>query len=122
MPPRPSVTSYAGASSLRVLTSPGSPGGLSSFGPASKSFSGRVRGMGAKVRVDSRSGRLYLDLHVKGRRKRVFSDLPATPRNVEILTAKAETIEREVFLGTLDLERHFAKVLTRPVSVREVYE
>ena len=78
--------------------------------------------MGAKVRLDHRSGRLYLDLHVKGRRKRVFSELPATPRNVEILTAKAQTIEREVFLGTLDLERHFPKVRTRPVSVRELYE
>jgi integrase len=63
--------------------------------------------MGARVRVDPRTKRLYLDLHVGGRRKRVFSELPATPRNIKIMQAKAETIEREAFLGTLDLARHF---------------
>jgi integrase len=78
--------------------------------------------MGARVRVDKRTNRLYLDLHLKGRRKRIFSELPATPRNVSILEAKAEAIEREVFLGTFDLERHFPRVRTRPVTVRELYE
>jgi len=78
--------------------------------------------MGVKVRIDQRTNRLYLDLHLKGRRKRVFSELPATPRNVEILKAKAETIEREVFLGTFDPARHFPRVRTCPVTVRELYE
>ncbi len=41
---------------------------------------------------------------------------------MKILEAKAETIEREVFLGTLDLERHFPRQRTRPVTVREIYE
>jgi hypothetical protein len=78
--------------------------------------------VGAKVRLDPRTNRLYLDLHVRRRRKRVFTELPGTAKNVEILTAKAETIEREVFLGTFDLERHFPKARTRPVTVRELYE
>lgn len=78
--------------------------------------------MGARVRVDKRTNRLYLDLHVRGRRKRIFSELPATPKNTEILQAKAETIEREVFLGTFDLERHFPRARTRPVAIRELYE
>jgi integrase len=78
--------------------------------------------MGARVRVDKRTNRLYLDLHVRGRRKRLFSELPATRKNVEILQAKAETIEREVFLGTFDPERHFPRARTRPVAVRELYE
>ena len=78
--------------------------------------------MGAKVRVDPRTNRLLLDVHLRGRRTRVFSELPATPRNLKILEAKAETIEREAFLGTLDLDRHFPRVRTRPVTVRELYE
>jgi integrase len=77
--------------------------------------------MGAKVRVDPRTNRLYLDLHIRGRRKRVFSELPATPMNVRVLKAKVETIEREVFLGTFDFERHFPRSRTRPVTVRELY-
>ena len=44
--------------------------------------------MGARVRVDQRTDRLFLDLHVKGRRKRIFTELPATPKNTEILKAK----------------------------------
>ncbi|MBI2205446.1 MAG: DUF3596 domain-containing protein [Candidatus Rokubacteria bacterium] len=59
---------------------------------------------------------------VRGRRTRVFSELPATPRNLKILEAKAETLEREAFLGTLDLDRHFPRRRTRPVTVRGVYE
>lgn len=78
--------------------------------------------MGARVRVDKRTNRLYLDLHVRGRRKRIFSELPATQKNTEILQAKAETIEREVFLGTFDPERHFPRARTRPVAIRELYE
>lgn len=78
--------------------------------------------MGAKARIDPRTNRLYLDLHVRGRRKRVFSELPATAKNVKILEAKAEAIEREIFLGTFDLERHFPQTRTRPVTVRELYE
>ena len=78
--------------------------------------------MGAKVRVDRRNNRLFLDIHVRGRRTRVFAELPATARNLKILEAKAETIEREAFLGTLDLDRHFPRRRTRPVTVREVYE
>lgn len=78
--------------------------------------------MGAKVRVDPRTNRLFLDLHLRGRRKRVFSELPATPRNLKILEAKAETIEREAFLGILDLDRHFPRARTRPVTVRDLYD
>src|SRR5216684_2700707 len=78
--------------------------------------------VGAHVRADPRSSRLYLDLHVKGRRRRVFTELADTGRNRQILEAKSEAIEREVFLGTFDLERHFPHARTRPVAVRELYE
>jgi integrase len=78
--------------------------------------------MGARVRVDERTNRLYLDLHIGGRRKRVFSELPATPKNVEIMQAKAETIEREVFLGTFDVERHFPKAGPKPPTFAELWE
>lgn len=77
--------------------------------------------MGARVRVDSRTQRLYLDLHVQGRRRRVFSELPDTPRNRKILDAKAEEIERELFLGTFVLEKHFPQTRTHPVTFRELY-
>ena len=65
--------------------------------------------MGATVRVDPRNGRLYLDIHVRGRRRRVFSELPDTPKNRDILQAKAEQIEREIFLGTFDPAHHFPR-------------
>lgn len=79
--------------------------------------------MGARVRVDKRTNRLYLDLHVRGRRKRIFSELPATSRNTKILQAKAETIEREVFLGTFDPAKHFASEERKQrVTVERVYE
>jgi integrase len=79
--------------------------------------------MGARVRVDRRTNRLYLDLHVRGRRKRIFSELLATPKNTEILTAKAETIEREVFLGTFDPAKHFASEERKQrVTIERVYE
>jgi integrase len=79
--------------------------------------------MGARVRVDRRTNRLYLDLHVRGRRRRIFSELPATPRNTKILEAKAETIEREVFLGTFDPAKHFASEERKQrVTVERVYE
>ncbi len=79
--------------------------------------------MGARVRVDKRTNRLYLDLHVRGRRKRIFSELPATPKNTEILQAKAETIEREVFLGIFDPAKHFAsEERKRRVTVERIYE
>jgi integrase len=78
--------------------------------------------VGARVRVDRRTNRLYLDLHVRGRRRRVFSELAATRKNAEILTAKAEAIERELFLGTFDVERHFPRARTRPITVQQIYE
>lgn len=78
--------------------------------------------MGARVRVDRRSGRLYLDLHRDGRRKRVFSELPATPRNIAIMQAKAETIEREAFLGTLDLARHFPRKAAKTPTFADLWE
>jgi integrase len=78
--------------------------------------------VGARVRVDPRNKRLYLDLHIRGERKKVKSRLPDTPKNREILEAKAETIEREVFLGTFDIERHFPTKKTKPVTFKELYE
>ena len=79
--------------------------------------------MPAKVRTDPRTNRLYLDLHVRGRRKRVFSELPATAKNIEILTAKAETIEREIFLGIFDLARHFPREDRKTrVTFQKLYE
>ncbi len=78
--------------------------------------------MGARVRVEPKTHRLYLDLHIEGQRRKITSHLPDTPRNRQILDAKAETIEREVFLGTFDLERHFPTRKTKPVTFRELYE
>ncbi len=79
--------------------------------------------MGARVRVDKRTNRLYLDLHVKGRRKRIFSELPATSKNAEILQAKAETIEREVFLGIFDPAKHFAsEERKKRVTFERIYD
>src|SRR5438445_13499346 len=78
--------------------------------------------MSARVRVEPKTRRLYLDLHIDGQRKKVTSHLPDTPRNRQILEAKAETIERELFLGTFDLERHFPTRKTKPVTLKELYE
>ncbi len=78
--------------------------------------------MGAKVRVDRRTNRLFLDLHIEGRRKRVFSELPATPKNIEILQAKAEAIDREAFLGTFDSERHFPEKTAAKPTFNELWE
>ncbi|MGH7309448.1 MAG: Arm DNA-binding domain-containing protein [Candidatus Rokuibacteriota bacterium] len=78
--------------------------------------------MGARVRVDRRTNRLFLDLHIGGRRKRVFSELPATPKNIEILQAKAEAIDREAFLGTLDLARHFPERAPKRPTVADLWE
>jgi len=78
--------------------------------------------MSARVRVEPKTNRLYLDLHIDGQRKKVTSHLPDTPRNRQILEAKAETIERELFLGTFDLERHFPAKKTKPVTFKELYE
>ena len=78
--------------------------------------------MGARVRVDRRTNRLFLDLHIAGRRKRVFSELPATPKNIEILQAKAEAIAREAFLGTLDLARHFPERAPKRPTVADLWE
>ena len=78
--------------------------------------------MSARVRVEPKTSRLYLDLHIDGQRKKVTSHLPDTPRNRQILEAKAETIERELFLGTFDLERHFPTKKTKPVTFKELYE
>ena len=78
--------------------------------------------MGARVRVERKTQRLYLDVHIRGERHRITSHLPDTPRNRKILEAKAETIEREVFLGTFDIERHFPTQKTIPVTFKELYE
>ncbi len=78
--------------------------------------------MGARVRIDPRTERLYLDLHIKGKRRRVFSGLPDTAKNREILEAKAETIEREVFLGTYDPQKHFPTDDRSRMTVRQLYD
>lgn len=78
--------------------------------------------MGARVRVEPTTHRLYLDLHIRGERKKITSHLPDTPTNRKILEAKAETIEREIFLGTFDIERHFPTKKTRPGTFKELYE
>lgn len=78
--------------------------------------------MGATVRVDPRTGRLILDLHIHGRRRRIFAGLPDTLRNREILGAKAEGIEREVFLGTFSIEKHFPETRVRPVTFKELFD
>src|SRR2546426_8106262 len=117
---RPSGTSCAAASSGKASISPASLAGRSSSGRRWKRCSAKEP-MGAKVRVDRRNNRLFLDIHVRGRRTRVFAELPATARNLKILEAKAETIEREAFLGTLDLNRHFPRRRPRPVTLRDGY-
>src|SRR5437899_8882133 len=78
--------------------------------------------MGARVRVDRRTNRLFLDLHIGGRRKRVFSELPATPKNTESLQAKGEASAREAFLGTLDLARHFPERAPKRPTVADLWE
>jgi integrase len=78
--------------------------------------------MGARVRVEPRTHRLYLDLHIRGERKKITSHLPDTPTNRKILEAKAETIEREVFLGTFNVARHFPEKKAQPVTFKELYE
>ncbi len=65
--------------------------------------------MGAKVRVDPKINKLYLDIHVQGRRRRFFSGMADTPKNREILEMKAEAIDREIFLGIFDPARHFPR-------------
>jgi integrase len=77
--------------------------------------------MGVKVRLDPRRQRLFLDLHHRGRRRKIYTGLLDTRANREMLVAKAETIEREVFLGIFDIERHFPEARTRPVTFRELY-
>src|SRR5437867_12993514 len=79
--------------------------------------------MGAKVRVDPRTNNLYLDLHYRGRRHRFFAELPHTPKNRTIVEAKAEAIDREMFLGIFDPARHFPKAAeTRRIPFRRLYE
>lgn len=79
--------------------------------------------MGAKVRVDSRTSKLYLDIHFRGRRRRIFSELPDTPRNRKILEVKAEEIDRELFLGTFDPARHFPhEAEKRRMAFRQLYQ
>jgi integrase len=79
--------------------------------------------MGAKVRVDKRFNRLYLDVHFRSRRQRIFPELPDTPRNRRILEAKAETIDRELFLGTFDPARHFpTEERKRRLTFQTLYE
>ncbi len=78
--------------------------------------------MGARVRIEPKTGRLYLDLHLRGQRKKIASHLPDTPGNRKILEAKAGAIDREVFLGTFDIERHFSTRKAKPVTFLELYE
>jgi integrase len=77
--------------------------------------------MSARVRVEPKTHRLYLDLHIRGRRRKIASHLPDTPRNRRTLEAKAETIEREMFLGTFDIARHFPEK-SPPVTFKQLYE
>jgi integrase len=65
--------------------------------------------MGATVRIDPRTKMLLLDIHWSAKRKRVFTGLPDTPKNREILQIKAETIDRELFLGTFEPGKHFPR-------------
>ncbi len=79
--------------------------------------------MGAKVRADLKTKKLFLDIHFHGRRRRFFSEMPDTPKNREILQAKAEQIEREIFLGTFDPARHFPKAEPKSrMTFRQLYE
>ncbi|MFQ5801384.1 MAG: Arm DNA-binding domain-containing protein, partial [Candidatus Methylomirabilales bacterium] len=79
--------------------------------------------MGAKVRVDAKTERLYLDIHFRGRRQRIFAELPDTPKNRKILAVKAEQIDRELFLGTFDAARHFPKEgAKRRMTFRQLYQ
>src|SRR5439155_10461144 len=118
---KPSGTSCVEESSAKVSTSPASPVGRSSSGRRWRRCSAKER-MAAKVRIDRRTNRLFLDLHIGGRRKRVFSELPATPKNIEIMQAKAEAIDREAFLGTLDLGRHFPEKAPKRPTVADLWE
>ena len=62
--------------------------------------------MGARVRVERKTQRLYLDVIIRGERHRITSHLPDTPRNRKILEAKAETIERDsIHVGSFYRDR-----------------
>ena len=79
--------------------------------------------MGAKVRVDQKTNKLYLDIHVQSHRRRFFSGMPDTAKNREILEAKAEQIDREIFLGTFDPARHFPRQEPKSrMTFRQLYE
>jgi hypothetical protein len=79
--------------------------------------------MGAKVRRDPRTPFLLLDIHHHGKRERIFSHLLDTKKNREILAANAEQIDRELFLGTFDVSRHFPREERhQPLSFRAVAE
>jgi integrase len=65
--------------------------------------------MGASVRTDRRTSRLYLDIHTRGRRRYIYTGLRDTPKNRRIIEVKAEEIEREMFLGTFDPAKHFPR-------------
>jgi integrase len=77
--------------------------------------------MSARVRVEPKTHRLYLDLHIRGQRRKIASHLPDTPRNRTTLEAKAEQIEREMFLGTFDVTRHFPEK-SPPATFKQLYE
>ena len=79
--------------------------------------------MSARVRVDQKTNKLYLDVHVQGRRRRFFSSMPDTPKNREILEAKAGQIDREIFLGTFDPARHFPRQEPKSrMTFRQLYQ
>jgi integrase len=52
---------------------------------------------------------LYLDIHSRGKRQYIYTGLRDTPKNRQVVQLKAETIERELFLGTFDPAKHFPR-------------
>jgi integrase len=65
--------------------------------------------MGATLRTDRRNAMLYLDIHSRGKRQYIYTGLRDTPKNRQVVQLKAETIERELFLGTFDPAKHFPR-------------
>lgn len=79
--------------------------------------------MSAKVRCDDRRKLLFLDIYYRGHRHKIYSQLSDTTKNRQVLKAKAEQIDREIFLGTFDPVKHFPeRERHQPLSFRVVAE
>src|SRR5262249_26152074 len=119
---KPSGISSAAACFCKVSTLRGSRAALYSYGRALKNCLRRVC-IGVTVQVDSRTNNLKFDLQYRGRRRRFFGELPDTPKNRTIVEAKAQTIDREMFLGIFDPAHLFPKAEEkRRITFRRLYE